>query len=275
MRSLEHTARSTPENNRRSSIEIVYADHSPDNLPKVVEAVLLAGGDIIAIEKIRENSFGMGTDKEKNELSARMTEFIACDSNITESASSYFKTNEPFFTTLLDSLRGTGKRITLLDIGTDDPGYALYRETQKAAAEVAAFNEKRLADSEDSRNQLEDLMLSYAIFAAQQDEYRERVMANQLSALAEANMGKKITAMIGARHTWISHEISKSQAVDVARVFVPTDEDATTYFLGQKMRYEAPYRDIRVLRVRLAELGLSVVDSNGELKDQYKTVTPT
>lgn len=262
MRSLEHTARSTPENNRRSSIEIVYADHSPDNLPKVVEAVLLSGGDIIAIEKIRENSFGMGTDKEKNELSARMTEFIACDSNITESASSYFKTNEPFFTTLLDSLRGTGKQIVLLDIGTDDPGYVLYRRAAEAAAKAEIFNDGSLTDTEYNRQQLKDLLLDYQILAAQQYEYREHVMARQLAALAEVNQGKKITAMIGATHTWISHDISKSGAIDITRVFVPTDKDATTYVPGEKMRYDAPYRDVRVLRFRLAELGLSVMDGD-------------
>jgi hypothetical protein len=114
------------------SIEFIYADHSPENLYSVAQAVLASDGDIIAIEKIREGSFGMGTAEEKVALSERMTSFLAADSQINESAAEYFQTDEPFFTALLDGLKGSGKRVVLLDMGTDDPGYSLYRKTQDA-----------------------------------------------------------------------------------------------------------------------------------------------
>ena len=257
----------TPEKPKESSIEIIYADHSEANLLKVADAVLSSGGDIIAIEKIREGSFGMGTLQEKAELSKRMTDFISPDSAITETAADYFHTDEPFFTTLLDKLKGSGKMVTLLDMGMDDPGYNLFRKTRQLRLSILEqYNMPHQESDNDWRSRLDDLMLDYQIAYAQQFEYRERIMRDQLVGLSQAHPGKKITAMLGAAHTWVSHNLPNSIAS--SRVFVPTDEEAHMYPPGMKMHFTHDV-GIRALRFNLNSLGLSVLDDDGNLKNSY------
>jgi hypothetical protein len=57
---------------RTSSVEFVFSDHSLENLLRVAEAVLATDPDVVAVEKIREGSFGMGTAEEKRQLSERI-----------------------------------------------------------------------------------------------------------------------------------------------------------------------------------------------------------
>lgn len=253
----------TPEKLQQSSIEIVYADHSEANLRKVAEAVLASDGDIIAIEKIREGSFAMGTSEQKAELSARMTDFISSESTITQSASAYFHTKEPFFTTILNRLKGSDKTITLLDMGTDDPGYHLFRKTRQLRLDIYDLNNSPHDENDlEWQAKLDDLVLDYQIADAQQFEYREHIMLDQLIQLSQANPGKKITAMMGAAHTWVSHNIPDT--IVSSRVFVPSDKEAETYPPSVKMHF-AHSVGMRALRFNLDKLGLSILDENGNL----------
>lgn len=256
----------TIETPAKSSIEIIFVTHSEENLPRVAEAVLASDGDIIAIEKIREGTFGMGTSAQKAELSARMTDFLATDSEITASAAGYFQTDEPFFTAILDALRGTGKQIVLIDMGTDDPGYGLRQKSRAAAESIESLNDGTLEDTDENREMLDNMMVGYQIASAQEDEYRDHVMRSQLLQLAADNPGKKITAMIGATHTWVSHHMPDD--VTTSRVFVPTVEEAARYAPPVKIIYdEYPYNGTRLLRFNLKNIGLSMLDDNGNLKE--------
>jgi hypothetical protein len=237
------------------SVEFIFADHSESNLGKVADAVLASDGDIIAIEKIREGSFGMGTSEEKVELAERMTRFIAAGSTTAQTASEYFHTDEPFFTKLLDSLKCSGKRIVLLDMGTDDEGYVHYQKGQLARH---AYNESVEASASN-----EDLFFDYEIATAQSDEYREKVMGDQITSLAEANPSLKITVMAGAMHTPLSHNISS--AIKSNRKFVPTDEAIATYAPNEKMHFDRPWSDMRLIRFNLKKFGLSTLP---EVEDQ-------
>lgn len=253
----------TPEKPQQSSIEIVYADHSEGNLRKVAEAVLASNGDIIAIEKIREGSFAMGTSEEKAGLAARMTDFISSESTITESAAAHFHTKEPFFTTLLNRLKGSDKTIALLDMGTDDPGYYLFRKARQLRLDVYDLNNSPHEENDlEWQGKLDDLVLDYQIAHAQQFEYREHIMLNQLTQLSQAHPGKKITAMMGASHTWVSHNIPGTIAS--SRIFVPSDKEAETYPPSVKMHF-AHDVGMRALRFNLDKLGLSILDENGNL----------
>jgi hypothetical protein len=262
---MDHESRiNTFEKAQQSSIDIVYADHSEANLPRVAEAVLASNGDIIAIEKVREGSFAMGTSKEKADLSARMTDFISSKNSINESAADYFRTNEPFFTALLDGLKGSDKLITLIDMGTDDPGYYLFRKTRQLKLDILTLRNSLHHENDVKRQrQIDDLTLDYHIAFAQQLEYREQLMLNQLTQFSKNYPGKKITAMMGASHTWVSHHIPDTMSM--SRIFVPAEEDAQTYPRSVKMRYDYDF-DSRALRFSLDKLKLSILDENGNLK---------
>lgn len=246
-----------------SAIDYVFCNHSEENLARVTDAVLASDGDIIAIEKIREGSFGMGTAEEKRQLSERMTHFIAADSDITQPASEYFETDEPFFTQLLDSLKGSNKRIILIDMGTDDPKYSLYRKTRETATTYVAKIEEDQPQDEQWQTECDDLRLDYQIAAARENEYREFVMQSQITALVADNPGRKITVMAGAMHTPISYGISR--LFDVTRIFVPAAKEAAAYGPGERMRFGRMSSQIRMLRLNLGRFGLSTLDKNAEL----------
>jgi hypothetical protein len=100
-------------------------------------------------------------------------------------------TEEPFFTRLLEGLRGKDKRIVLIDMGTDDPGYSLYREVREKIQAYAAKLEEDQPHSEQWQSECSDLLLDYQIASARENEYRELVMENQVRSLAEDNPGKR------------------------------------------------------------------------------------
>jgi len=247
-----------------ASIDFIFADHSPENLPKIIDALVQSDGDIIAIEKIREGTFGMGTTAEKADLSRRMTEFLSSNTPITESAAEYFNTNEPLFTGLLDKLRESGKRIVILDMGTDDPGFSIYKRTVELREEYVRKLRERQQGGNITEEELKDLALDCKIAIAQSFEYREHVMENQLKEIAKNNPGQKITVMMGAAHTPVSHTMRSE--FDTSRTFVPTDEDELLYPSGVKMRFENNLH-VRMLRFNLNKLGLSVVDPDRSSKD--------
>ena len=251
--------------NKAGSIDFIYSDHSLENLPKIAEALINSDGDIIAIEKIREGSFGMGTAEEKAELSRRMTEFLSSKSNITQSASEYLDTNEPLFTALLDRLKGSDKRIVIIDMGTDDPGYAYYRRSVELRLRYAEMIDELERGANISEAELDNLEMDYKIAMAQCYEYREHVMEGQLRALTEENPEAKITVMMGASHTPVSHNMKSN--FDTSRNFVPTDEDEALYPKGVKMDFGAS-SEIRSIRFRLGEFGLSVVDQPGDIEEK-------
>lgn len=234
-----------------ASVDFIFVDHSEGNLPRVAQAVLASDGDIIAIEKIREGSFGMGTAEEKAHLSELMTRFIAVDNPIGQSAREYFQTEEPFFTQLLDGLKGSGKQIVLIDMGTDDAGYVHHQRNVTARHTCSESLQTNPDASEDS-------LLDYIIAAAQSYEYREHVMSEQIASLAHAHPEKKITVMAGARHTQLSHRVG-------ARTFVPTEEESATHEHGQRVRFDEVETKIRKIRFNLKKLGLSVLNNDHEV----------
>lgn len=247
---------------KRAAIEYVFCDHSPENLSKIVDALIASDGDIIAIEKVREGSFGMGTAEEKADLSRRMTEFLSSGSDITETAAQYFGTDDPLFTKLLDTLRGSDKRIVLIDMGTDDEGYYLRRASQECRE---AYNRKfnaPVAHDDTWKAELKELALEYQIASAQECEYRELVMGQQIESLACDNQESKITVMMGALHTPVSYDTNRRP--NVSRTFVPTDEAAAAYAPSEKMRFGSG-AGIRALRLNLKTFGLSVLDGDNKL----------
>ncbi len=247
---------------KRAAIEYVFCEHSLKNLSKIVDALIASDGDIIAIEKVREGSFGMGTAEEKADLSRRMTEFLSSDSDITETAAQYFGTDDPLFTKLLDALRGSDKRIVLIDMGTDDEGYFL-REASQECRE--AYNRKfnaPVAHDDTWKAELWELADEYQIASARECEYREFVMGEQIESLARDNPESKITVMMGASHTPVSY--GKNRQFDVSRTFVPTDEAAAAYAPIEKMRFGSSTYT-RALRLNLNRLGLSVFDEDNKL----------
>jgi len=248
-----------------ASIDFVFSNHSEENLSRVVEAVIASDGDIIAIEKVLEGSFAMGTTEEKQALSERMTDFIAVDSAIEASASEHFDTEHPFFTQLLDGLKGSGKKIVLIDMGTDDPGYYLHRNDQKALqAYNAKVGEEHTKDDFEAWNaECNDLGLVYQIASARDSEYREHIMADQLASLADENPGQKITVMAGASHTPMGYSLRCGYKV--TRTFVPTKEELADYAPGQKMRFSFTIAQMRLLRLHLSELGISTLDENNKV----------
>ncbi len=239
-----------------ASIEFIFCNHARENLIKVANAVLASDGDIIAVEKIREDSFGMGTEEEKQLLSEQMTHFIAPDSDITQSASEYFQTDDPFFGYMLDELKGSGKRIVLIDMGTDSEGYE-YRQNSQSTRFAYAESLQQHADNS------EDLQLDSQIAAAQSNEYREHVMKEQLTSLAQANPGLKITVMAGAMHTPMSHNLDPF--IRSTRIFVPSDKEEAAYSPGEKMRFEEPWLTERILRFNLEALGLSTIKNTTDV----------
>ena len=240
-------------------IEYVLVDHSPENQYKIADILIGLDSDIIAIEKIKQGSFGTGTAEEKNDLSNRMTEFMATGNNITESAAEYFPAAELLFTKLLDTLKGSGKRIVLIDIGTDDEGYYIYERMVELRNEYS----EKYHDKSISREELKELYLNCQIASAQANEYRESVMKRQIATLAENNPGSKIAVTTGAIHTSVSHDMN--QNINTSRIFVPTDDEAATYKHGEKMRFRDGYRYERAIQFNLRSLGLSVLDERGML----------
>lgn len=229
-------------------VEFVYCDHGKDNLDRVADAVIKSGGDVIAIEKIAEGSFGTGTRQEKADLSEAMTRFISLGSVTQEEAGEYFGIEEPFFEKILNSLRGSGKIIRLIDMATDDKEYDYYREVLLAR--------KRHSESASPEN-YQNLVIASAL----SNEQREYVMARQIESLVQDNPGSKITVMAGAVHTPISHEL-RSSGLSVRRIFVPTLEEELN-FAGtpEVMRYTGRSRDVRQVRFELSKSGFSTIEN--------------
>jgi hypothetical protein len=92
-------------------------------------------------------------------------------------------------------------------------------------------------------------------------------MANQLAALAEENPGTKITAMMGALHTPVSHELSRRY--QTVRTFVPRPEETQSYQPIERMRFDENQDTVRKLRLSLKDMGLSVLDDNNSLVPDY------
>lgn len=259
MNTEAHPVHETEKSANSTAIDFIYSDHSPENLSKIVDALIESNGDIIALEKIREGSFGTGTVEEKKELSKQMTDFLDPDSTIEESAEEYFPGADPLFVGLLNRLKGSGKQIVIIDMGTDDPGYHYYADSIRLREKYVEKFEEYQQGGDVTREELENLTFDVRISMAQSYEYREHVIEGQLRELASRNPDAKISVMLGAMHTPVHHGMVNDY--DVSRKFIPTDEDEALYSHGVKMRFEHAV-PVRTLRFRLGELGLSVVDAD-------------
>jgi hypothetical protein len=202
-----------------------------------------------------------------------VSEFIAVGADIPQTAKEYFQTDDPFFTRLLDGLKGSGKRVVLIDMGTDDPNYHLRAEDVRANDALNAHIERAGEHPDDKWWRVYDsLLLEYKIADARSNECREHVMRGQVEELLATSVpGSRITIMAGVVHTPISYRSSQLRYTDidgnpvrasVSRTFVPTAE-AEASLDGSRVRiqFNPRDRDIRHLTQNLKRFGLSTLDN--------------
>jgi hypothetical protein len=236
-----------------AEVDFFFCNHSTENLPKIADALITSDADIFAIEKIREGTFGMGTEQEKKELSERMTSFIAADNPTAQTAGEYFGTQEPLFTLLLDGLKGSGKKIVLLDMGIDNEQFPVY--SNRVAVRQSYIDSQK--DPSVTQEELDDLEIDNAIAGAQSNEVREVLMEQQIMQLVEENPDAKISVMVGALHTAISFNMRS--LAKTKRHFILSDAEESRLEHGKKIRFSDQGCQSRAMRLKLGNIGLSLV----------------
>ncbi len=235
-----------PEKNvgKNAEIVFVFSEHTPENLQRIADEMITTGADIFAVEKIVPQTFGQGTYEEKQQMGQMLTDIIHGKSD----ADVATLTDDPLFRELVTRLKGTDRSIVFLDMGIDDPNFALYEEYQEAKELYSAVT------GVDCSREDAALMYDYLVdTGARAYNHREAVMRRQLEQLAKQNPGKRIAVMVGASHSAMSYQ--PIEGATTSRTFV-VSSIAADRRPGEIVRFD---EHETMLRKRQRELATTVM----------------
>jgi hypothetical protein len=189
----------------RGSYKFNFSLHSEENAPEI--AVSLSDCDIIAVESTGD------TVERREQREALFTQLLsdAVPHETLEQASAVLaQGGEGFMGKLLENLAGSNKKIVLIDMSAEEPDAHVLEEMDRA--DGALF--KGIADNV-SNDALKELLVESMRATAYASKKREELVVRQLSAMQDGEgKGKKIGVVMGAVHTPVYHDLSKTFPVE-------------------------------------------------------------
>ena len=214
-------------------LKLVMWEHSKENNDNTVKQ--LQDCDVVAFEhRVFKNN------EERQAYDRAATTYVSTTATDEERRKAYlfldkFDHTAPQYKLLLDSLKGSDKRIVTLDMNKDDPDYKPELNTEKAVS---------LNASKMSVGEIKTTLVERAAASAKWDEAREARMVAQVTDLVGEYSGQEvnIAIMVGAAHTPVHHQLAKQFPGQATRVF------ATPVKAGQTRPERTYYDPISQLR---------------------------
>lgn len=232
-------------------LHLIFCTHEVGNYSRILDAVEATSPDIIAVELAGESEL-MRHDFEQEvnaQISGRQPGEVADDIGYLEED-------------IIERFRGTSVRYVTIDAELETEAGELVKQAGQHLWQYGKYEKDTSPTGAVYRRFHAE---NYLETTSRGDAMREEIMADQLEALADANPGKRITAIIGMLHDRIADDIDDDISVEVT--YVPRKADEERGLHGRFTRYELGQRALAAGTMRLDEVLAYCLDRDGRFID--------